>query len=258
MGSVITLLTDFGTQDGYVGQMKGVAITINPDVQLIDIAHDVSTFSVLQAALVLKGAAMRFPKGTTHLAVIDPGVGSNRRPIAVKSNGSFYVGPDNGIFWPVISIDDTWEARDLTECPLLPENPSPTFHGRDIFAVVAAHISKGIDFESLGPIANNLVKQELAPIKTLPSGIVGEVIHIDRFGNLMTNIEAGNLDNNINGVIAGEAILKDVKKYFSEVPEGEGIAMINSFGYLEIAINKGRADDKFKMSMGSKVYVKWG
>lgn len=257
MGSIITLMTDFGTQDGYVGQMKGVIISINPEAQLIDIAHDISTFSILQAALVLKAVAMRFPNGTTHLVVIDPGVGSNRRPIAVRCNDSFYVGPDNGVLWPAISIDDNWEARDLSQCGLLPENPSSTFHGRDIFAVVAGHISKGIDFKSLGPIAHNLVKQEFPEIKTLPSGIVGEVIHVDRFGNLMTNIEANKLDKKVKGVIAGDVTFKDIKKYFSEVSEGEGIAMINSFGYLEIAVNKGRADEKLKMYNGSKVYVKW-
>lgn len=257
MSSLITLTTDFGTRDGYVAQMKGVILGINPEARLIDVTHDIESFDVMGAALVLKGLSEYFPEGTTHLAVVDPGVGSNRRGIVMRLDERFYVGPDNGLFSLVFARSRSKEVREISNSNLVLPEPHPTFHGRDMFAPVAAHLSLGIALDSVGPVIEDPVMFSVPePIET-ENGIEGEVIHIDRFGNLTTNIEAGMLSRPLASVeIAGRKI-KGVKKFFSEVPAGSPVALINSFGFLEIAVNLGNASLDLGVQKSSRVKVNW-
>ncbi len=257
MSSLITLTTDFGTRDGYVAQMKGVILGINPKARLIDVTHDIAPFDVMEAALVLKGLSEYFPEGTVHVAVVDPGVGSNRRGIAMRLNERFYVGPDNGIFSLVLKHSSSREVREISNSELLSREPHPTFHGRDVFAPVAAHLPLGIAFDGLGQVVEDPVVFHMPdPIET-ENGIEGKVIYIDRFGNLTSNIETGMLSRSVDSVrIAGRKI-KGIKKFFSEVPAGSLVALINSFGFLEIAVNVGNASLDLGVKEGSIVKVSW-
>jgi hypothetical protein len=161
------------------------------------------------------------------------------------------------VFWPSFQERPDWSIRDLTRSPFINGNAHPTFHGRDIFAPVAAHISKGIDFNELGPPLDDPVKSEIPPPEIRPWGLIGRIIHIDNFGNLMTNIDLYSLNRNISGITAGKTSLTGVKNYFSEAPEGSPIAIINSFGFLEIAVNRGRADHALQLQEGVEVVVQW-
>ncbi len=257
MSSLITLTTDFGTRDGYVAQMKGVILGINPGVRLIDVTHDIEPFDVMEAALVLKGLSQYFPIDTVHIAVIDPGVGSERRAIVMRLDHRFYVGPDNGLFSLVFARSHSREVREIDNSNLFPGQPHPTFHGRDMFAPVAAHLSLGIDFDSVGPVIDEPVMLSMPePVQT-GDGIQGEIIHVDRFGNLTSNIESGMLQRSVDSVHVGGQEIKGIRKFFSEVPTGTPIAVINSFGFLEIAVNQGNSSLDLGARKGSQVRVKW-
>jgi len=257
MSSVITLTTDFGTRDGYVAQMKGVILAINPEARIVDVTHDIESFNIIEAALVLKGLSEYFPAGTSHVAVVDPGVGSHRRGIVMRLNERFYVGPDNGLFSLVLKQSSSREVCEISNSKLLSREPHPTFHGRDVFAPVAAHLSLGIAFDGLGPVVEDPVVFHVpVPVET-ETGIEGEVIYIDRFGNLTSNIEAGMLSRSVDSVrIAGRKI-KGIKKFFSEVPAGSLVALINSFGFLEMAVNVGNASLDLGVEQGARVKVVW-
>jgi S-adenosyl-L-methionine hydrolase (adenosine-forming) len=257
MSSLITLTTDFGTRDGYVAQMKGVILGINPKARLIDVTHDVVPFDVMGAALVLKGLSEYFPAGTTHVAVVDPGVGSNRRGIVMRLDGRSYVGPDNGLFSWVFQRSRSREVREISNPNLLLPKPHPTFHGRDVFAPVAAHLSLGIAFQDVGHVIEDPVMLNIPkPVQT-ETGIEGEIICIDRFGNLTSNIEAGILSRPVDSVQIAGRKMKGIKRYFSEVPAGSPVALINSFGFLEIAVNLGNASLDLGVQKGSQLTVAW-
>ncbi len=257
MSSLITLTTDFGTRDGYVAQMKGVILGINPEARLIDVTHDIESFGVMEAALVIKGLSEYFLAGTIHVAVVDPGVGSNRRGVVMRLDERFYVGPDNGLFSLVFARSDLREVREISNSNLFLPKAHPTFHGRDIFAPVAAHLSLGGVLEAVGPAIEDPVMLAIPqPIQT-ENGIEGEVIYIDRFGNITSNIEAGMLSRPVDSVqIAGQEI-NGINKFFSEVPAGSPVALINSFGFLEIAVNLGNASMNLGVQKGSRVKVNW-
>ena len=257
MSSLITLTTDFGTRDGYVAQMKGVILSINPEARLIDVTHDIESFDLIGAALVLKGLSEYFAPGATHVAVVDPGVGGERRGIVMRLDDRFFVGPDNGLFSQVFERSASREVREIGNSNLLLPELHPTFHGRDVFAPVAAHLSLGVDFHSVGPVVEDPVMLSLPKPAQSGTGIEGEVIYIDRFGNLTTNIEAGMLSRRVDSVqIAGRKI-KGIKRFFSEVPPGYPVALINSFGFLELAVNLGNASLDLSVQKGSRVTVTW-
>ena len=253
----ITLTTDFGTRDGFVAQMKGVILGINPSARLIDVTHDVRPFAVLEAALVLKGIARYFPAGTIHVAVVDPGVGSTRRCVAVLSEGRIYVGPDNGLFSLVMPPSSTAEVREIRNPDFILPDAHPTFHGRDIFAPVAAHLSLGKPMRLVGPQVDDPVRLALPVALRTPEGIQGEVIYRDRFGNLSTNIEATMLGRQAREIVCANVRLSGIKRCFQEVPEGEPLALLNSFGLLEIAVNRGDASAILGIAVGDRVTVKW-
>jgi S-adenosyl-L-methionine hydrolase (adenosine-forming) len=255
--SLITLTTDFGTRDGFVGQMKGVILAINPHGVLIDITHDIEPYSILHGALVLKGISRYFPLGTIHVAVVDPGVGTNRRAVALRAGGQVYIGPDNGLFTLVMGSEVRWQMRRIENCDYVLPDPHPTFHGRDVFAPAAAHLSLGKNFDSLGAHVMDPVLLSIPGLRHSERCIEGEVVSVDRFGNLMTNVEESHLTGKIGGVTVGNAEISGLSRYFAEVPAGEPLALINSFGYLEIAVNRGNASAQLEVGKGASVEVRW-
>jgi S-adenosyl-L-methionine hydrolase (adenosine-forming) len=257
MKSIITLTTDFGTRDGFVAQMKGVIFGINSGVLIVDATHDIEPFSPLEAALVLNGFYRSFPRGSIHVVVVDPGVGSNRRSIAVKSLDYYFVGPDNGVFSFVYSNDSSAEIREIENLDLIATCPHPTFHGRDIFAPLAAHLSQGFEFREIGHLISNPNRFDMPPVTKMEQGIEGQVIHIDRFGNLCVNIHSHMLERPVREIILGSIKIKGLSRTFNEVPDYEPLALINSFGLLEIAMNKASAADSLGMGVGVRVRVTW-
>jgi len=254
---LITLTTDFGTRDGFVAQMKGVILGINPRARLIDVTHDIKPFSVLEGALVLKGISPHFPGGTIHVAVVDPGVGSKRRGIVLYTEEQRYVGPDNGLFSLVVPKDKACEIREIQNPDFMRPEPHPTFHGRDIFAPTAAHLSAGKPFEEVGPLVHDPTMLSIPTVGENAAGLEGAVIYVDRFGNLTCNIDKAMLSKTVGTVYVGDVIIKGLSRYFGEVPEGETMALINSFGLLEIAVNQGNAAQVLGIGKGEPVRVFW-
>jgi S-adenosylmethionine hydrolase len=251
----ITLTTDFGLRDPYAGAIKGAILSINPHATIIDITHEIEAGSIYDASLILKEAHTHFPKGTIHLGVVDPGVGGDRRPVLIRTKRFFFVGPDNGIFWPSIMEHEVFDAIHLTKGEYFLENISSTFHGRDIFAPVAAHLSKGVDPIKMGDPISDPIKLEIpSPLveKTLLSG---HVMRVDRFGNLITNIR-GDLLRDFLGksspvIKIGKLQISGLSRIYDQAGEGEILALSGSSGFIEISENKGRACDRFTREKGT-------
>jgi len=242
---IITLMTDFGLGDPYVAMMKGVILSINPSARLVDITHQIGAGSILQAAGIIRETFPFFPKGTVHVAVVDPGVGGPRRLIALEAIDHVFVGPDNGLFWPVIKDCKGAKVYHLTETRFFLHNVSYTFHGREIFSPVAAHLSTGVDPRAMGPVLNDPVKLDL-PIPRVRDGVLyGQIIRVDNFGNLITNIHskmlARFLESSQPVITLGNLTIKNLSRAYSDAEEGEPLALINSSNWLEIAVNLGRA-----------------
>ncbi|MFQ6093680.1 MAG: S-adenosyl-l-methionine hydroxide adenosyltransferase family protein [bacterium] len=257
--AIITLTTDFGTQDGFVGAMKGVILSINPQAVVVDITHEIEAQDVMGAAFVLSHSCRSFPEGTVHIAVVDPGVGSARRPILLQTKRYFFVGPDNGLFSFVSDLDDTVRAIELTEPKYFLSPVSDTFHGRDIFAPVAAYLSLGVDPDELGPELKDYQRIPFPEPAVSEEGIEGQVVHIDRFGNLITNIDR-RIFNDVVGegrvrIELGPVRVEGVSHSYSEVGEGSPLAIFGSSGYLEISVNRGSAWQRLRLKRGDPVQV---
>ncbi|MFC1885025.1 S-adenosyl-l-methionine hydroxide adenosyltransferase family protein [Thermodesulfobacteriota bacterium] len=252
---IITLTTDFGVQDPYVGAMKGVILSINPQATMIDITHGIQPGSIYSASLILKEAHSYFPKGTIHLGVVDPGVGSDRRPVLIRTEKFFFVGPDNGIFWPSIMECEVFDAIHLTKRQYFMKNISSTFHGRDIFAPVAAHLSMGIDPMKMGNPISDPLKLEMPSPLVDESMLSGHIMRVDRFGNLITNIHKDLLKDFLNEsspvVTVGGLKISGLSKTYHEAGEGEIIVLSGSSGFIEISENKGRACDRIAREKGT-------
>jgi S-adenosylmethionine hydrolase len=254
---LITFTTDFGTRDGFVAQMKGVALGINPHVILIDVTHDIRPFAILEGALVIKGVSRYFPPDTIHVAVVDPGVGSARRGIVLRASGQLFVGPDNGLFSFIINASPDWDAWRVTNGDLMLPNPHPTFHGRDVFTPVAAYLSRGTSLDEVGPLMDDPVVLDTPRPRETPDSLQGEVIYVDRFGNLSTNIEASHLKRPVAAVEIGDAKILGISRYFGQAQQGAPLALINSFGLLEIAMNQGNAALELGVQVRDQVRVMW-
>ncbi len=251
-GRIITLLTDFGTKDTFVGSMKGVILGICPEARLVDLTHEVPPQAITTGAFLLKSAIDYFPKGTVHLVVVDPGVGSARKPIAVKSKGHFFVGPDNGLFPAALKAWGIEEIAELTERKYQLKDLSSTFHGRDVFAPVAAHLAKGVPLSRVGKRLSNLIWREIPKPFKASAGWTGEVMWIDRFGNLITNFEKQHLSKPFRLKI-GKTVVLNLASRYSEAKKGSLIALMGSSGNLEISMNVGNAAQKLKIGIGSVV-----
>jgi len=256
MKKTIALLTDFGLADNYVGIMKAVILNINPNAIIVDISHAVPPQNIRQGALTLKSAYRFFPAGTIFLGVVDPGVGSKRNAVIIKTNKYIFVGPDNGIFSPVVEQEGHTTVYTITNDHYFLKPVSNTFHGRDIFAPAAAHISKGVALAKFGRRQKGYVQLPLSkPFVDRRSKMVkGEVMDIDRFGNLITNIETKHLSSS-SYVKIKKRVIPQVAKAYSHVKKGQLLAVIGSKGYLEIAVNEGSAQNRLHAKRGDKVMV---
>lgn len=254
---IITLTTDFGTQDYYVSAMKAVILGIIPEARLIDISNDIPPQDIMAGAWVLRNAAFLFPKGTVHLAVVDPGVGTSRRPLVVEIDGQFFVGPDNGLF--SLLAEKEYRAFEISNPKYMRADRSNTFHGRDVFAPVAAHLLSGVSMECFGDPVDELVSYRWAIPINDEEGIQGMVLHIDHYGNLITNIPASFVkevqDRGRFKIYVGSAIMNKISTTFGEVPDGEPAAIIGSSGMLEIIINKGNASEMLSVQKGASISV---
>ena len=260
---IITLTTDFGTSDAYVGTMKGVILGINPNVRLVDITHAVPPQDIHEAAFTIRAAYPYFPKGTIHTVVVDPGVGSDRQAIVCEIDGAFFVCPDNGVLSYLLQdIDGSVEHRVeavAVQNPVyhLPE-VSNTFHGRDIFAPVAAHLSRGVRLANIGPPVENLVRFPIPMPDMSGDTITGQIVKVDRFGNAITNISESALAGDVSGYeinVQGVRLTR-LNRAYAESAVGEPLAIIGSFGLLEIAINGGSAEKQLGLKRGDAAVIR--
>jgi len=255
---LLTLLTDFGLQDTYVAQMHGVIAGIAPTARVIDLAHGIQPQNRLHAAVALVDAVEAFPDGTVHVVVVDPGVGSSRRAIAAEIGRWRFVGPDNGVFTDVLDRWPLHRAVTLTNPQFHRPGVSRTFHGRDVFSPVAAHWVNGVSIDEFGPpVADPLVQLDW-PRPTLSTGhITGQILMVDRFGNLITNITADLLTaSQAAEVTAGSQRIGAIVGCYAERP-GQALALIGSSGRLEIAVGNGSAAETLQLGVGAKVSVRW-
>ncbi len=246
MRSIITLTTDFGSRDHYVGVMKGVMLSVNGDVRPVDITHCIDSHDVHAASFVIGNSYRYFPKKTVHLVVVDPGVGSERRPLAVFADGHFFVGPDNGVFSSVIRSCEDFSAREIKNRDYFLEKISSTFHGRDIFAPVAAHLSLGVSFSGIGPQIQDPEMLPPAGYSINGSEIRGTIVYTDKFGNLITNIPTDAVNDRTQALVTvGDKRVAGISESYSSAELGEIVAVGGSCGYIEISVNQGRALDVF-------------
>ncbi len=252
---IITFLSDFGLEDGYVGIVKGVILGINPRARIVDITHQIPHGSILDAAFVLQEAWHFFPEGTVHLAVVDPGVGTTRRPIAVQAERHFFVGPDNGLFWPIIDRYPSSRIVHLNQEHYFRSEISDTFHGRDIFAPVAAHLATGVALQLLGPPIKNPSSLSIPVPEIRDNLLLGAVIRIDHFGNLITNIDKNTLEKFLGKdeavIRIGDLHITGIARTYGETTPGKVIALMGSAGLLEIAVCLGRAGDLDGLGAGN-------
>jgi S-adenosylmethionine hydrolase len=275
MSPIVTLTTDFGYDDAYVAAVKGAILNINPGASIVDVSHSIRPQDILQAAFILNAAYRYFPKQTVHVAIVDPGVGSERRGVILKTASAIFVAPDNGILSYVIDdlfseknvplIEQTHgltevvfkkglEAAAITDPRFWRQPVSPTFHGRDIFAPVAAGLSLGISPYEFGEKISSLhVLPVPRPSLDADGNVAGQVLHVDRFGNLITNIGSGTLPGKNVVIEIGGRCIQGISDYYSQ---SEGImAVVGSSGYLEISLRDGSACDFLDMAVGDEIRV---
>ena len=267
MPPVITLTTDFGLEDEYVGVMHGVLTGLAPQTRIIDLCHHIRPQDIRQGAFILQAAAPYFPQETIHLAIIDPGVGSNRHLLAIRAMGQIFLGPDNGVLTPFLH-DQSFKEAILLDCPQLYMSPlSRTFHGRDILAPVAAALANGTELSSLGipALKENLtiLTSPTLHIHPIHGTIAGSVIHIDHFGNLTTNIHQRDLaglraDPASFQIFHKKQQITGLTSAYASLPEGQALALIGSRGYLELAVAKGNAARILGAEVADPVLVKRG
>lgn len=258
MSQLITLTTDFGLQDHYVSAMKAVMLGIAPNARFVDISHEIPPQDIMAGAWVVRNTAFLYPPNTVHLVVVDPGVGTSRHPVALKVKDQYFVGPDNGIF-SLFFNEYEYNAYKLNNSTYWREGVSKTFHGRDIFAPVAAHISNGVELKDIGEPIDELVTYHWAVPIADKDGLQGWVVHIDRFGNLVTNISEELIDDHLKRknvkIYVGNTMLNKIVTTFGDVEEGEPAAFIGSSGMLEIGINKGNAGRMLSVDKGAQISI---
>lgn len=262
--SIITLLTDFGTRDGYVGMMKGVILSINPKVRLVDLCHEIPPHDITSGAYVLFSSYRYFPPGTVHIAVIDPGVGSERKIVGMKAGGWTFLAPDNGILSLVAE-------REKIEVLIHVDNPkyfltpvSDTFHGRDCFASASAYLSSGLELKKLGSPITRLKKAKLPKSSVSSEGVVsGKIIYVDRFGNLVTDISREKfekfqkkLPRDLVEIRVGGRRIHRISHSYAEVKPSHLLAVFGSSDFLEISVNQGNAQKTLKMGKGGTIELK--
>jgi hypothetical protein len=256
------MLSDFGLRDPYIAEMKAVILSICPEATIIDISHEIRKFDMRMGAFVLASAAPYFTFGTVHVAVVDPGVGTKRRPVIVQANRSFYVGPDNGLLILSAQKEGISHAYHITSREYMLPKISRTFHGRDIFSCAAAHLAKGIPPQKFGPEIHDYVIPEFAKPHFKEGELFGEIIHIDDFGNAVTNISERDLEGigisegNFLKVKLGNKTLKlKLCSAYGEAPKRSPLAIIGSSDFLELSVNQGNASKSFGVKIADHIRV---
>jgi S-adenosylmethionine hydrolase len=253
--TVVTLTTDFGMTDPFVGIMKGVLATRAPDATVIDVSHGVPPQDVLAGALVLRQAVPYFPPDAIHVAVVDPGVGTSRRAICVATTaGTLLVGPDNGVLSLAAPPDSVAKVVHLTQERFFLSPRSATFHGRDVFAPVAAALANGTDPAALGPAIGDIERLALPPVARSAGSLTGQVIYVDHFGNLTTNVAESDLMGEVTIGVAAVRV-RGVSASYAAVGRGEPVAVVNSWGLLEIAVRDGSARQTVGAKAGDPVTI---
>jgi hypothetical protein len=261
---IFAILTDFGTRDHYAAAVKGVLLSACPNAQIVDISHDVSPQNIIGGAYILGSAYAYMPEGTVHIAVVDPEVGGSRRPLAACAGKWLFVAPDNGILGYVLSKERNWRAYAIEPESVAAGQISRTFHGRDLFAPAAAKLALGAEPSDLGPQVEDPVFPENLFARVREGGISGEVIHTDRFGNLITNITESAFESwrgakPLQDIVVsiGGVLLRGISGYYAEVPRGKPLVLFGSSGHLEVAVNQGSAADFFGVREGTPVLVEF-
>lgn len=261
---IITLLTDFGLRDSYVAEMKAVILSICPEANIVDISHEVRKFDIQMGAFLLARAARFFPKGTIHLAVIDPGVGTERRPIIVETERSLYVGPDNGLLMLSAHREGIKHIYTIVNRKYMLREVSRTFHGRDIFSPAAAYLAKGVPPFEFGPeIFDPVMPSFVKPKIISKTTVEGVIMHIDDFGNMITNIALDELralgieeDDTIIIEVGGREFELKLCKAYAEAQLNAPLTIIGSCGFLEISVNQGDASKFFGVNLGEKISIR--
>lgn len=265
MNGLVTLATDFGESDWFVGVMKGVMLRFNPEIRLVDLSHRIAPHSIASAAYFLTQAYPYFPSGTVHLAVVDPGVGSGRRAAVVETAHHVLVGPDNGMLWPVTQAMGGGRWFSLENPEWLAGSVSPTFHGRDVFAPAAARLASGESVESAGPEMADPVRFEWPRPQRKPEGWHGEVLYIDRFGNCLTNLSRALLDSEDPDFFTaprrvevqfGDHLIQGISPFYQAADPGMPMVVWGSGGALEIAVYEGNAAAALGIHLGTPVRLR--
>jgi S-adenosylmethionine hydrolase len=257
---IITLTTDFGLRDSYVAEMKGVILGICPDARIVDVSHEIEKFNIRMGAFILACAAPSFPKGTIHVAVVDPGVGTKRKPILIQTKQAYFIGPDNGILTLAAEKQGIEHVYEITKTKLIRTEVSSTFHGRDIFAPTAAHLTNGIAPSMYGPEIRDFVEPSFTSIIRNKDRLIGEVLYVDCFGNIITNFggkELKKIDASDEiAVKLGKVKLKlRITRAYGDAKERQILAIIGSHGFLEISVNQGDASEYFKARATDTIMV---
>ena len=257
MNGIVTLTTDFSTADAYVGMMKGAILSIDPTIYCVDLAHEVQAHDVMEAAFVLESAYTYFPKGTVHLVVVDPGVGSLRRRVAVSCGGYYFVGPDNGVFSYVLRESSTYAAVEIAVPREREGLHGVTFEGRDIFGPAAAKLASGVKLADIGTRVESLVSLDTHGPKMNENHIDGRIVYVDHFGNCVSNIRACDLEGLCEplSISVGGFVIGELTTSYSGAAVGDSLAVINSLDRLEIAINQGNAHEDMNITVGTPVRV---
>lgn len=265
MPKIVALLTDYGTRDHYAGSLRGAVLAACPDAQVVDITHEVRAHGVREAAFMLRATVTAFPAGTVFVAVVDPGVGTDRRGLAVRAGGYTFVGPDNGVFSLILTDHPAAEVRQLTNAGLFRAHVSSTFHGRDVFGPVGGALARGTAFEDVGPVVDDAFRFEFPRTRQVADGVIeGRVVYVDIYGNLISSLglpEWAPLLAAANGdltefVVEVDGVVLPVVTTFGDVPEDEGCAYLGSSGRLEVAVNLGSAAQRFGAAIGATVTLR--
>jgi hypothetical protein len=251
MSPIITLLTDYGTADSYVGEVKGALLSVAPQAVLVDLTHDIAPGDIASGSYVLGRIWRRFPADTVHLAVVDPGVGTRRRALAADVAGHRFVAPDNGLLSDVFAV----AHADVVSLPI-PSEASRTFHGRDVFAPAAARLAQGAALAELGAAVSDLVHLPPRRLRTEGADLIGQVVHVDRFGTLVTNLPSSAMARGALIQVGVHTVA--VQATFGDVPPGSAVAFAGSGGTLEIAVRDGRADVVLGVARGVEVRASAG
>ena len=253
---LITLLTDFGFKDYFVASMKGVILTIHPAVRIEDVSHHITPHRIDEAAYCLQACYRTFPEGTVHVVVVDPGVGSHRRPILVKTGRYYFVAPDNGVLTPIVNSEEDVEIREIENQQYQLQSPGATFHGRDVFAPAAAWLAKGATLSSFGRLVSDPVRMDWPHAKVKARMIIGEIVYIDHFGNLISNISRAQIEAGKIGrpeIRMGEHLIGSLVANYSEGQADVLHALINSNGMLELFLKERPASECLKVGVGAVV-----